>query len=74
MAESKAIADVETGLVKGFDDCVDGVRLQAKEIRSLTARMNKVPKVLGNTQTVIPSWPAAMSLGSTLQSSGLHLS
>lgn len=53
MAESKAIADVETGLVKGFDDCVDGVRLQAKEIRSLTARMNKVPKVLGTTQTVI---------------------
>jgi len=52
-AERLAINDMETGLVKGFEQCAGSVRLQAKEIRALTTRMNRIPKVLGTTETVI---------------------
>lgn len=52
-AERSAIIDVETGLVKGFQKSAGNVNLQAKEIRAIVTRMNKIPKVLDSTEKVI---------------------
>lgn len=52
-AERTAITDTETGLVKGFDTASDEIRLQTKAIKELVTRMNKVPKVLDTTETVV---------------------
>lgn len=52
-AERSAIIDVETGLIKGFSDSAQNVNLQAKKIRAIVTRMNKVPKVLDTTETVV---------------------
>lgn len=52
-AERSAIIDTETGLVKGFQNSAGNVNLQAKEIRVIVTRMNKVPKILDTTESVI---------------------
>lgn len=52
-AERSAIIDAETGLVKGFQKSASNVNLQAKEIRAIVTRMNKIPKVLDSTEKVI---------------------
>lgn len=52
-AERSAIIDTETGLVKGFQKSAGKVSLQAKEIRAIVTRMNKIPKVLDSTEKVI---------------------
>lgn len=52
-AERNAIIDTETGLVKGFQKSAGNVNLQAKEIRAIVTRMNKIPKVLDSTEKVI---------------------
>lgn len=52
-AERSAVTDKETGLIKGFSDSAQSVSLQAKKIRETVARMNKIPKVLDTTETVI---------------------
>jgi len=52
-AERRAIVNLETGLVERFTDSTDSVRLQAKEIRALVTRMNKIPKSLDITESVI---------------------
>lgn len=52
-AERKAIVNVETGLVESFKKSADSVNLQAKEIRALVTRMNRIPKSLDITETVI---------------------
>lgn len=52
-AERSAIIDTETGLVKGFQKSAGNVNLQAKEIRAIVTRMNKIPKVLDSTEKVI---------------------
>lgn len=52
-AERSAIIDTETGLVKGFQKSAGKVNLQAKEIRAIVTRMNKIPKVLDSTEKVI---------------------
>lgn len=52
-AERRAIVDLETGLVERFTDSTESVRLQAKEIRALVTRMNKIPKSLDITESVI---------------------
>lgn len=52
-AERSAIVDAETGLVKGFQKSAGKVNLQAKEIRAIVTRMNKIPKVLDSTEKVI---------------------
>ena len=52
-AERRAIVNVETGLVESFRESVQGINLQAKELRALVTRMNKIPKSLDITETVI---------------------
>ena len=52
-AERSAIVNVETGLVERFLDSSDRINLQAKEIRALVTKMNKIPKSLDITETVI---------------------
>lgn len=52
-AERRAIVNLETGLVERFTDSTESVRLQAKEIRALVTRMNKIPKSLDITESVI---------------------
>ena len=52
-AERSAIVNVETGLVETFTKDAGSVNLQAKEIRALVTRMNKIPKSLDITETVI---------------------
>lgn len=52
-AERSAIIDAETGLIKGFQDSSDSINLQARKIRSIVTRMNRVPKVLDTTESVI---------------------
>ena len=52
-AERSAIVNVETGLVERFTESAGSVNLQAKEIRALVTRMNKIPKSLDITETVI---------------------
>ena len=52
-AERSAIVNVETGLVERFTESAGSVNLQAKEIRALVTKMNKIPKSLDITETVI---------------------
>lgn len=52
-AERSAIVNVETGLVERFIESAGGVNLKAKEIRALVTKMNKIPKSLDITETVI---------------------
>ena len=52
-AERSAIVNVETGLVEKFTDSAGSINLQAKEIRALVTRMNRIPKALDITETVI---------------------
>ena len=52
-AERSAIVNVETGLVERFTESAGSVKLQSKEIRALVTRMNKIPKSLDITETVI---------------------
>ena len=52
-AERYAIVDVETGLVKRFTDSAASVRLQAKNIRALVTKLNRIPKSLDVTEKVI---------------------
>lgn len=52
-AERRAIVNLETGLVERFTDSAESVRLQAKEIRALVTKMNKIPKSLDITESVI---------------------
>ena len=52
-AERTAIVNVETGLVERFTKDAGSVNLQAKEIRALVTKMNRIPKSLDITETVI---------------------
>lgn len=52
-AERTAIADIENGIVKEFRSDTELVSLQAKRIREMVSRMNKLPKVLGITESVV---------------------
>lgn len=52
-AERRAIVNLETGLVERFTDSTDSVRLQSKEIRALVTKMNKIPKSLDITESII---------------------
>jgi hypothetical protein len=52
-AERSAVVNVETGLVERFTESAGSVKLQTKEIRALVTRMNKIPKSLDITETVI---------------------
>lgn len=52
-AERRAIVDVETGLVERFTKSADDVRLNAKNIRALVTKLNKIPKSLDITESVI---------------------
>lgn len=52
-AERAAIVNVETGLVERFTASAGSVNLQAKNIRALVTKINKIPKSLDVTETVI---------------------
>jgi len=52
-AERRAIVDVETGLVERFTKSADDIRLNAKNIRALVAKLNKIPKTLDITESVV---------------------
>ena len=52
-AERRAIVDVETGLVERFTKSADDIRLKAKSIRALVTKLNKIPKSLDITESVI---------------------
>ena len=52
-AERTAIVNVETGLVERFQESAGSVNLQAKNIRALVTKINKIPKSLDITETVI---------------------
>ena len=52
-AERTAIVNVETGLVERFTESASSVNLQAKNIRALVTKINKIPKSLDITETVI---------------------
>ena len=52
-AERRAIVDVETGLVERFTKNADDIRLKAKSIRALVTKLNKIPKSLDITESVI---------------------
>ncbi len=52
-AERRAIVNVETGLVERFRESAGSINLQAKELRALVTKMNKIPKSLDITETVI---------------------
>ena len=52
-AERTAIVNVETGLVERFTQNASSVNLQAKNIRALVTKINKIPKSLDVTETVI---------------------
>ena len=52
-AERSAIVDVESGLVQRFTDSTGSINLQAKEIRALVTKMNRIPRSLDITETVI---------------------
>lgn len=52
-AERSAIVDVESGLVQKFTDSTGSINLQAKEIRALVTKMNRIPRSLDITETVI---------------------
>ena len=52
-AERRAIVNVEAGLVLKFRESAGSINLQAKELRALVTKMNKIPKSLDITETVI---------------------
>ena len=52
-AERSAIVNVESGLVEKFTDSAGSINLQAKEIRALVTKMNRIPRTLDITETVI---------------------
>ena len=52
-AERSAIVDVESGLVQKFTDSTGSINLQAKEIRALVTKLNRIPRSLDITETVI---------------------
>lgn len=52
-AERNAIVNVETGLVESFRQSAQGINLQAKELRAIVTKMNRIPKSLDITETVI---------------------
>lgn len=52
-AERRAIVNVETGLVERFTQDASGVKLQSKEIRALVTKLNRIPKSLDITESVI---------------------
>ena len=52
-AERRAIVDVETGLVERFTQSADDIRLNAKNIRALVTKLNKIPQTLDITESVI---------------------
>ncbi len=52
-AERRAIVNVETGLVDRFRESAGSINLQAKELRALVTKMNRIPKSLDITETVI---------------------
>lgn len=52
-AERRAIVNAETGLVERFRESAGSVNLQAKKIRALVTKMNKIPKGLDATERVI---------------------
>lgn len=52
-AERTAIVNVETGLVERFTASAGSVNLQARNIRALVTKINKIPKSLDVTETVI---------------------
>lgn len=52
-AERRAIVNVETGLVERFRESAGSVNLQAKKIRALVTKLNKIPKGLDVTESVI---------------------
>jgi len=52
-AERRAIVNAETGLVERFRESAGSVNLQAKRIRALVTKMNKIPKGLDATERVI---------------------
>lgn len=52
-AERRAIVNAETGLVERFRESAGSVNLQAKKIRALVTKMNRIPKGLDATESVI---------------------
>jgi hypothetical protein len=52
-AERRAIVNAETGLVERFRESAGSVNLQAKKIRALVTKMNRIPKGLDATERVI---------------------
>lgn len=52
-AERRAIVNVETGLVERFQESAESVNLQARKIRALVTKLNKIPKRLDFTESVI---------------------
>ncbi|MGX8689446.1 MAG: hypothetical protein ACSW76_02235 [Bacteroidaceae bacterium] len=52
-AERRAVVNLETGLVERFSKGASDVNLQAKQIRALVTKMNKIPKSLDITEAVI---------------------
>ena len=52
-AERRAIVNLETGLVEKFRESAGSINMQAKELRALVTRMNRIPKSLDITETVI---------------------
>ena len=52
-AERAAIVNTETGLIEQFTRSAGNVKLQTKEIRALVTKMNRIPRSLDITETVI---------------------
>jgi hypothetical protein len=52
-AERQAIVNAESGLVERFREGAASTNLQAKKIRALVTKLNKIPKALDITETVI---------------------
>ena len=52
-AERRAIVNAETGLVERFRESAGSVNLQAKRIRALVTKLNKIPKGLDTVEGVI---------------------
>ena len=52
-AERRAIVNAETGLVERFKESAGSVNLQAKRIRALVTKLNKIPKGLDTVESVI---------------------
>ena len=52
-AERRAIVNAETGLVERFRESAGSVNLQAKRIRALVTKLNKIPKGLDTVESVI---------------------